>query len=130
MPNRLAIVDRLSRDSSLASDSDSDSSSEDEETPELRDYQQQAVDAVLAAIRAGTRRIGVSAPTGGGKTLIFAHIIREVLKKHRKGKVLVLVGTEEQALQAKNKIYDAYGRERVLVGEERNAIRALPRDDV
>lgn len=126
------IVDRLSRDSTPASGSgsDSDSDSEDDNPPALRDYQQQAVNAVLKAIRDGIRRIGVSAPTGGGKTIIFASIIKEVLTKHRKGKVLILVGTEEQAHQAKNKVLDAYGRERILIGEERNSIRASPRDEV
>lgn len=126
------IVDRLSRDSTPASDSgsDSDSNFEDDNPPELRDYQQQAVNAVLKAIKDGVRRIGVSAPTGGGKTIIFASIIKEVLSKHRKGKVLILVGTEEQAHQAKNKVLDAYGRERILIGEERNSIRASPRDEV
>jgi 3-hydroxyisobutyrate dehydrogenase-like beta-hydroxyacid dehydrogenase len=53
-----------------------------------------------------------------------------MLKKHRKGKVLILVGTEEQAIQAKNKVLDAYGRERIFIGEERNSLRALPRDEV
>jgi len=126
------IIDRLSRDTSPASssDSDSDSDSDDDETPQLRSYQEEAVKATLKAIKEGTRRIGISAPTGAGKTIIFAFIIKEILKKHRKGKVLILVGTEEQAIQAKNKVLDAYGRERILIGEERNSLRALPRDEV
>ena len=124
------IVDRLSRDTSPASSSDSDSDSDSDEPPKLRSYQEEAVKAVLKAIKEGTRRIGVSAPTGAGKTIIFASIIKEILKKHRKGKVLILVGTEEQAIQAKNKVLDAYGRERILIGEERNTLRALPRDEV
>jgi superfamily II DNA or RNA helicase len=124
------IVDRLSRDTSPASTSDSDSDSDSDEPPKLRSYQEEAVKAVLKAIKEGTRRIGVSAPTGAGKTIIFASIIKEILKKHRKGKVLILVGTEEQAIQAKNKVLDAYGRERILIGEERNSMRALPRDEV
>jgi superfamily II DNA or RNA helicase len=124
------IADRLSRDTSPASSSDSDSDSDSDEPPELRSYQEEAVKAVLKAIKGGTRRIGVSAPTGGGKTIIFAFIIKEILRKHRKGKVLILVGTEEQAIQAKNKVLDAYGRERILIGEERNSLRALPRDEV
>jgi superfamily II DNA or RNA helicase len=124
------IADRLSRDTSPASSSDSDSDSDSDEPPKLRSYQEEAVKAVLKAIKEGTRRIGVSAPTGAGKTIIFVSIIKEILKKHRKGKVLILVGTEEQALQAKNKVLDAYGRERILIGEERNSLRALPRDEV
>jgi len=123
------FIDRLSDDSDLGSDSDSDPGSDDG-IPTLRDYQQKAVDAVLEAIGEGIRRVGVSAPTGAGKTLIFASIIREILKKHRKGKVLVLVGTQEQAIQAKNKILDVYGRERILIGEERNSIRATSRNEV
>jgi superfamily II DNA or RNA helicase len=73
------IADRLSRDTSPAtsSDSDSDSDSDSEEPPELRIYQEEAVKAVLKTIKEGIRRIGVSAPTGAGKTIIFASIIKE-----------------------------------------------------
>ena len=115
------IIDDLSDDSDAESDAKSD---EDDEIPQLRIYQQAAVDAVLQAIGEGTRRIGVSAPTGAGKTIIFAFVIREVLKKHRKGKVLVLVGTEEQARQAKDKsLMRTVARGYLL---ERNVIRSEP----
>jgi superfamily II DNA or RNA helicase len=118
-------IDKLSRSPSPQSDNDYPS------PPKLRTYQQEAVDAVLTAIEEeGLTRIGVSAPTGGGKTTIFATIIREILKDQRKGKVLVLVGSEEQAIQAKIKIEDVHGRYRPLIGHERNTQRATRRDEV
>src|SRR3954469_8360291 len=40
----------------------------------LRPYQREAIDAVLAARRAGVRRMLVCLPTGAGKTVIFSHL--------------------------------------------------------
>jgi len=37
----------------------------------LRDYQEECVEACLAALREGTSRIGVSSPTGSGKTTML-----------------------------------------------------------
>ena len=46
----------------------------------LREYQQEAHDALYAGWRAGTRRGGISLPTGVGKTHVMAHLARtEVL---------------------------------------------------
>ena len=42
--------------------------------PTLRPYQREAIDAVLAARRAGIRRMLVCLPTGAGKTVIFSHL--------------------------------------------------------
>ena len=41
---------------------------------DLRPYQRAAVEAVLAARRAGKRRLLVHLPTGAGKTVIFSHL--------------------------------------------------------
>ena len=41
---------------------------------DLRPYQRAAIDAVLAARRAGRRRLLVHLPTGAGKTVIFSHL--------------------------------------------------------
>lgn len=58
----------------------------------LRDYQQGAHDALYAGWRAGTRRLGVSLPTGVGKTHIMAHLGRtEILDPNAQGAVLYLV---------------------------------------
>jgi len=115
------------REVTVASVSDDD----DEETPpSLRDYQKEAIAAFHEARRYGLNRIGISAPTGSGKTIIFSTILRQVLEKYRGGKALVIVGTQEQAMQARNKILDAYGRDRVVIGYEESRARADRRDDV
>lgn len=44
----------------------------------LRPYQTQAIDACLAALSRGRRRIGVSSPTGSGKTTMFMHLIPRI----------------------------------------------------
>ena len=43
---------------------------------DLRAYQRAAIDAVLAARRAGRRRLLVHLPTGAGKTVIFSHLAK------------------------------------------------------
>jgi superfamily II DNA or RNA helicase len=42
----------------------------------LRDYQQRSVDQLRAAYARGVRRILLSLPTGAGKTIVAAEIIR------------------------------------------------------
>ena len=44
--------------------------------PQLRGYQREAIDAVIAARRGGMRRMVVCLPTGAGKTVIFSHLAR------------------------------------------------------
>ncbi len=72
---------------------------------ELRPYQQAAVDAVIAARREGVRRMVLALPTGAGKTVIFAELIRRA--RHP---VLVLAHREELLAQARDKIEAALRR--------------------
>lgn len=44
----------------------------------LRDYQDEAVESVLAAVRSGERAPLVVMPTGLGKTIVFAEIVRRL----------------------------------------------------
>lgn len=69
----------------------------------LRDYQREAIDAVFSAWDNGMRRPSVVLPTGAGKTVIFAHIISEFIKRHKQ-RVMVLVHRDELADQAIAKI--------------------------
>ncbi|MCK6478599.1 MAG: DEAD/DEAH box helicase [Planctomycetaceae bacterium] len=63
----------------------------------LRPYQVEAVRALRAAFAAGKRAPVYQLPTGGGKTVVFAHIAREGAK--RGTRVLILVHRRELLLQ-------------------------------
>jgi len=51
---------------------------------DLRDYQSEIVDKVIDHIRAGRRRILIQAPTGSGKSVVIAELIRRAVAKGRK----------------------------------------------
>ncbi len=86
--------------------------------PELRAYQREAIDAVIAARRRGVRRMVVCLPTGAGKTVIFSHLARLATRQ-----VLVLAHREELLGQAVDKLARALEGTRV-VGLERGMSRA------
>ncbi len=86
--------------------------------PDLRPYQREAIDAVIAARQRGVRRMVVCLPTGAGKTVIFSHLARLA---HRQ--VLVLAHREELLAQAVDKLARALEGTRV-VGLERGTSRA------
>jgi superfamily II DNA or RNA helicase len=69
---------------------------------ELRDYQQECVDAVLAAWESGRRRALIAMPTGTGKTVVFSHIIKRRLNQ---GRALVLVHRDELVQQTLEKLH-------------------------
>ncbi|MEJ7602554.1 MAG: DEAD/DEAH box helicase family protein [Kofleriaceae bacterium] len=86
--------------------------------PQLRAYQREAIDAVIAARRGGTRRMVVCLPTGAGKTVIFSHLARLATRQ-----VLVLAHREELLSQAIDKLSRALEGTSV-VGLERGSARA------
>lgn len=68
----------------------------------LRPYQQSCLDACHAALRAGITRIGVSLPTGAGKTTIFTTLLSQI-PSSRPSEVsgsLIIVNSVELARQA------------------------------
>ena len=87
-------------------------------SPPLRPYQRDAIDAVIAARRAGIKRMVVCLPTGAGKTVIFSQLARLARKR-----VLVLAHREELLGQAKDKLERALDGTSV-VAIERGAERA------
>lgn len=89
------------------------------ESPTLRPYQREAIEAVLEARRAGVRRMLISLPTGAGKTVIFSHLARLARRQ-----VLVLAHREELLEQARQKLESATGGE-VVVAVEQGARRAV-----
>ncbi|ODV64475.1 double-stranded DNA-dependent ATPase, partial [Ascoidea rubescens DSM 1968] len=75
----------------------------------LRDYQQECLDRCFKALtQENKRRIGVSLPTGSGKTVIFSHLIKKFIDHVKsqnqnssfKTKTLILVHRKELAYQA------------------------------
>jgi len=90
---------------------------------DLRPYQRAAVEAVLAARRAGKRRLLVHLPTGAGKTVIFSHLAQLARRQ-----VLVLAHREELLTQARDKLARALGAAAGLpvVAIERGELRAPP----
>jgi ATP-dependent helicase IRC3 len=76
---------------------------------ELRPYQRESIEAVLAARRRGVRRMIVCLPTGAGKTVIFSELARLARKQ-----VLVLAHREELLLQACAKLEAAMEGQHVV----------------
>ncbi|KAG9034116.1 hypothetical protein FRB95_013761 [Tulasnella sp. JGI-2019a] len=67
----------------------------------LRPYQEECVQSCLTAIESGMNRIGVSSPTGSGKTTIFCTLINRMLPiTPQADRALILVGSIELARQA------------------------------
>lgn len=69
----------------------------------LRPYQQEALNAIVRAARAGIRRQLIVLPTGAGKTVVFASLIAWLLARKPK-RVLVLAHRDELVRQAAGKI--------------------------
>jgi superfamily II DNA or RNA helicase len=81
----------------------------------LRDYQRGAIDAVFAAWKEGMRRPAIVLPTGAGKTVVFASLIKEFMPwadddtapgipANRGKRVIVLAHRDELVDQAIAKI--------------------------
>jgi len=65
----------------------------------LRPYQAEAIEAILAAQTRGVTRPLVVLPVGAGKTIVFAHLLRQ-----RAGRALVLAHRDELLQQAVAKL--------------------------
>jgi DNA repair protein RadD len=70
---------------------------------ELRDYQIRVKDDVERAVETGRRHVLAVAPTGSGKTVVAAEIIRDAVSGGRR--VLVLAHTREIIRQTSIKLY-------------------------
>lgn len=68
----------------------------------LHPYQAEGIEAIRRAVRAGHRRILAVCPVGGGKTVMFSHILSSTVAKGGTG--LVLVHREELLDQASEKL--------------------------
>jgi superfamily II DNA or RNA helicase len=60
---------------------------------QIRPYQKEGIDKIFAAWQAGTQSVLFQMPTGTGKTVLFAEIVRRGFKKERK--ILIVVHRKE-----------------------------------
>ena len=74
---------------------------------QLRPYQEEARDAVLSDWKEGQKKILLVLPTGTGKTIVFASIAEECVRKG--GRVLILAHRGELLDQAAEKIRQSTG---------------------
>src|SRR4051794_5217628 len=74
--------------------------------PVLRDYQLDLVEKARQAFAARTRRVLLQAPTGSGKTVMFAHIAHRAAQRNKR--VLILVHRIELVRQTVAKLAE-YG---------------------
>jgi len=69
----------------------------------LRPYQESCLDACTAALSSGASRIGVSLPTGSGKTTVFISLLSRILppaKNPKATRSLIVVNSIELARQS------------------------------
>lgn len=96
----------------------------------LRPYQQKCIDSVITALRRGVKRPAVVLATGGGKTVVFSHLIPKLPTPPGHGsKVLVLAHRVEIIHQARRTISSI--NPSLNVGTEMAAYKAdVPYSDV
>jgi superfamily II DNA or RNA helicase len=93
-------------------------------TPELRPYQRDIIEVFRASLQSRNRRIILVAPTGAGKTVIGASIIRKCVDNYKD--VLVLAHRREIISQTSRKLHD----HRVSHGIIQAGIRGRPLERV
>ncbi|KUJ06257.1 P-loop containing nucleoside triphosphate hydrolase protein [Mollisia scopiformis] len=82
----------------------------------LREYQEECIQAVLAHLEQGHKRLGVSLATGAGKTVIFTQLIDRVQPRPGNAdQTLILAHRQELVEQAARHCTDAYPAKRVEI---------------
>ncbi|CDK24960.1 unnamed protein product [Kuraishia capsulata CBS 1993] len=97
---------------------------------DLRPYQKDCIEQCLKALDRGLNKVVVSLATGGGKTVIFSHLIDQIKPNSKTGgrKTLVLVHRQELADQAVQKI--ATINQLYKVEKDQAKSKASHKDDV
>ncbi|WP_017999061.1 DEAD/DEAH box helicase family protein [Paracoccus sp. N5] len=72
----------------------------------LRDYQEDAVEALRQGIRIGTKRQILCAGTGAGKTVMAAHLLRQA---HEKGSYALFLVDRVELVKQTSRTLDEYG---------------------
>lgn len=75
----------------------------------LRDYQQRAVDSVLAEYAAGHRSVCLVAPTGAGKTRLGEELVHHAFTEHHNPRVVWLAHRRELLAQASGHLRASLG---------------------
>jgi len=81
----------------------------------LREYQEDCIQAVLAFLQKGHKRLGISLATGGGKTVIFTHLIDRVPAIGDATQTLILAHRRELVEQAAKHCINTYPQKTVEV---------------
>lgn len=93
---------------------------------ELRQYQQDALAAILQEWDSGRKSTLLVLPTGTGKTIVFAGLIEQLVRE-RQARVLVLAHRAELLQQAADKIYAVCGLRCAVEKAEETALGAWER---
>ncbi|KAI2469949.1 P-loop containing nucleoside triphosphate hydrolase protein [Annulohypoxylon bovei var. microspora] len=82
----------------------------------LRDYQEECIQSVLASVKNGHKRLGISLATGAGKTIIFTQLIDRVKSNaDDASQTLILAHRRELVEQAARHCTNAYPHKRVEI---------------
>lgn len=87
---------------------------------QLRQYQQEAKDAILQEWDAGSRKLLLVLPTGCGKTIVFSSVVESEV--HDGKRVLILAHRSELLEQAADKLKAACGLDSALEKAESTAL--------
>lgn len=90
---------------------------------ELRDYQEKCINACVEALERGVTRIGVSMPTGSGKTPVFVSLLHRLPRDNARPNAtrsLIIVNSIELALQAANQVKRMFPETTVEIEQGKN----------